>query len=65
MTLPSERFLAIQNAEQFLVDLLNPKKTPKVPSEIRKRARRLLKHYPQGFYLEEMTRLWQNYRKSL
>lgn len=52
MTLPYERTNAVQNTEQFLMDLLDPKKTPRVPKEIRQRAGRLLKHYPGQFYLE-------------
>jgi hypothetical protein len=31
------------------MDLCNPKKTPRVPSEVRDRARSLLKHYPRKF----------------
>lgn len=49
MTLPDERRKAVLRTEQFLIDLLNPKVTPKVPSEIRKRAYQCLKHYPREF----------------
>lgn len=48
MTLPYERDNAIVAAEQFLVDLLNPKRTPKVPRAIRLRAVRVLRHYPSA-----------------
>ena len=37
---------SIEQARQFLYDLLDPKKTPKVPKEIRLRARQVVKHYP-------------------
>ena len=54
MTIPVERGRAISNTEQFLCDLLDPKKTPRVPSDIRRQARWLLKHYPGKFYLEQL-----------
>lgn len=46
MTLPMERINAIRNAKNFLYSLLDSKKTPKVPSAVRKEASRILKHYP-------------------
>ena len=49
MTLPIERTNAVLNVERFLMDLSNPRKTPRVPSEVRKQARSLLKHYPRKF----------------
>ena len=49
MTLPIERTNAVLNAERFLMDLCNPKKTKRVPGEVRDRARSLLKHYPRKF----------------
>ena len=49
MTLPIERTNAVLNVEQFLMDLCNSKKTPRVPGEVRQRARSLLKHYPRKF----------------
>lgn len=49
MTLPDERYRAVQNARNFLMDLLNPKKTPKVPRNIRLMARSVLKHFPSEF----------------
>lgn len=55
MTLPFERFRAVLNTEQFLLDLCNPKRTPRVPKEIRQQARSLLKHYPSRFYMEEAS----------
>jgi len=51
MTLPDERRSAVSSVRQFLRDLIDPKKTPKVPAEIRKRARELLKHYPAEYDL--------------
>ena len=49
MTLPVERTNAVLNVERFLMDLRDPKKYPRVPSEVRKQASSLLKHYPRKF----------------
>ena len=38
MTMPNERRNAVNYTRQFLVDLMDPKKTPRVPSAIRKEA---------------------------
>lgn len=46
MTLPDERYRAVLAAEQFLTDLLDSRKTPRVPAAIRQRARAVLRHYP-------------------
>lgn len=46
MTTKEERSRALVIAEAFLIDLLDPKKTPRVPSQVRERARNCLKHYP-------------------
>jgi hypothetical protein len=52
MTLPDERSRAVKYARQFLVELLDPKATPRVPSEIRKRAHRVLRHFPHDLEIE-------------
>jgi hypothetical protein len=52
MTLPYERKNAVVNTERFLLDLSNPRITPRIPKEIRDRARSLLKHYPTNLYME-------------
>lgn len=49
MTLPNERTNAILNTRRFLLSLLDPKKTPRVPKAIRREACQLLKHYPNTF----------------
>lgn len=46
MTMPDERYRAVEYAREFLYELLDPKKTPKIPSAVRQRARSILKHYP-------------------
>lgn len=51
MTTPAERTRAVLSTEEFLAELLDPRKTPRVPSALRERARRLLRHYPTAFEL--------------
>jgi len=53
VTMPYERKTAVLNTQRFLMDLSNPRITPRVPKHIRDRARGLLKHYPSEFYMEE------------
>jgi hypothetical protein len=53
MTLPDERTRALQYGKQFLLDLLDPKKTPKVPKNIRRRAYACLRHWPFDIHLED------------
>ena len=52
MTMPNERRQAVERTQKFLIDLLNPKVTPRVPSEVRKRAYACLKHYPREYDME-------------
>ena len=52
MTLPFERYIAIKRTEEFLTDLLDPKKTPRVPKAVRKQAYYCLRHYPGGYNLD-------------
>jgi hypothetical protein len=52
MTLPDERYTAVLAAERFMKDLLDPKLTPRIPKELRLRARAVLRHYPQQYYLD-------------
>jgi len=53
MTLPCERKNAVDRTRDFLTDLLDPKKTPRVPRAVRENAYRCLKHYPMPFEMEE------------
>ena len=57
MTLPSEMFQAIRNARHFMLALMDPKETPKVPREIRKRARDRLKHFPSEYDIAELEKI--------
>lgn len=53
MTLPFERTRAIIQTREFLLNLLDTKKTPRVPKEIRIHARSLLRHYPSNYDMQE------------
>lgn len=55
MTLPDERYWAIRNTQQFLLRLLDPKETPRVPRYLRQQAGSLLKHYPNDWHLERLA----------
>jgi len=52
MTLPIERTQAVLRVERFLLDLRDPKKTPRVPKAVREEASRLLRHYPSKYHME-------------
>lgn len=56
MTLPFERTNAVLNTRRFLVSLLDRKKTPRVPREIRKQAYYLLKHFPNEHDLYQLVK---------
>lgn len=46
MTVPLERTRAVNQTRDFLYQLIDPKKTPRVPKSIRQSALHLLRHYP-------------------
>lgn len=52
MTLPYERTRAVIRTEEFLKDLTDPKKTPRLPKTIRHQAYSLLRHYPNRYDME-------------
>jgi hypothetical protein len=52
MTLPYERTRSVVSTREFLLDLMNPKVTPRLPRYIRDTARSLLRHYPNNFEME-------------
>lgn len=52
MTLPDERYRALKCGKQFLYELIDPKKTPKVPKKIRQQALWVLKHYPDDYHFD-------------
>jgi hypothetical protein len=52
MTLPDERYRAVQYAQQFLQRLAGGE-YPRVPKAVRQEARSILRHYPNAW---DMTR---------
>jgi hypothetical protein len=54
MTLPHEEYQSLIATKNFLYDLLNSAHTPNVPSEVRERAYRVLKHFPMQHRLNEI-----------
>ena len=55
MTLPDERYRAIMYAKQFCEDLLDTKKTPRVPRDVRRRALGVLRHFPDDYMLSMLA----------
>lgn len=56
MTIPCERQRSLRYARDFLRDLLDPKKTPRVPKAIRREAYYRLKHYPWDTHIDELVK---------
>ena len=54
MTLDHERLRAIKWTRRFLLALLNPQETPRVPKEIRRLASGCLKHFPDDWWVEQI-----------
>lgn len=52
MTIPAERTRTISQTRRFLLDLLDPAKTPQVPQSVRLEAHRLLRHFPTTLDIE-------------
>lgn len=50
MTLPEERWAAVDNTREFLYDLLRDGN--RVPKEIKQKAKGLLRHYPSPYYTQ-------------
>jgi hypothetical protein len=55
MTLPDERYRAVTGTYRFLMDLCDPKKTPRVPKDIRQQAYWCLRHYPSEFDMDRAS----------
>ena len=51
MTMPNERRNAVNRTRIFLLDLMDPKKTPRIPKSIRRDAYYCLKHYPGEYHM--------------
>lgn len=56
MTLPDERYRSLVQTKKFLYELLNTQQTPRVPKIIRQRANSLLRHFPDDYHLELLTK---------
>ena len=54
MTTKTERTRSLIYARDFLLSLLDPKQTPKVPRWIRREAGNRLKHYPSSWEIEQI-----------
>lgn len=66
MTLPDERYRSLTQTREFLIQLMNSKDTPRVPKIIRQRARGLLRHWPDSYHLELMTKeMPQHFAKEM
>ena len=55
MTLPDERYRAVRMARQFLQDLCDSQKTPRIPNVIRSQARGILRHYPSDYEMDRAS----------
>jgi hypothetical protein len=55
MTLPDERYRSLKQAKKLLEELVDPGKTPRVPSIIRERARGVLRHFPSDYEFEKLA----------
>lgn len=54
MTLPFERKNSIKAAREFLLKLIDPSKSKRIPREIRREAGSILRHYPWDLYLDQI-----------
>ena len=52
MTLPDERYRAVDRTRRLLLNLINPTHTPRVPKIIREEARYCLRHFPTTFDMD-------------
>jgi len=61
ITLPNERYRSVKYAREFLIDLLDPSKTPKVPKDIRRRAAACLRHFPGEYDMSIVAKKVPNF----
>jgi hypothetical protein len=55
MTMPDERYRALVEGMRLIEDLLIPQVTPRVPGNIRERARWIMRHYPSATDFERLA----------
>ena len=65
MTLPDERYRAVNNTAQFLKDLLDPKVTPRIPKDIRHKAYSCLRHKKNHLRHSQKSVLAHHHAKDL
>jgi hypothetical protein len=65
MTMPVERTRAVIHTRQFLCDLLDPKKTPRVSKAIRASANHCLRHYPTNLDMELIAEREDNNQNNM
>jgi hypothetical protein len=53
VTIPFERTRAIVETKLFLLELMDPRVTPRVPHALRGKAKSLLKHFPTYADIEQ------------
>jgi hypothetical protein len=56
MTMPDERYRAMVEGLKLIQDLLIPAVTPRVPTQIRERARWIMRHHPSAYELTQLSR---------
>lgn len=61
MTIPNERYRAIKQAKKLMEELVDPGKTPRVPSLVRERARGALRHFPSDYELDKIAEKCPDY----
>lgn len=52
MTLPDERYRAVNRTRQLLLNLINPSHTPRVSKLIREEAKSCLRHFPTTYDMQ-------------
>ncbi len=60
MTLPDERYAAVLRTRDFMRDLCDPSKTPKVPKQIRQQALWCLRHFPDTWEMQQAAEACPN-----
>jgi hypothetical protein len=54
--MPDERYRAMVEGLKLIEDLLIPQVTPRVPGDIRERARWIMRHHPSAYELTQLAR---------
>lgn len=56
MTLPDERYRAVIQTREFLKELTDHLKTPRIPKRIRQQAQWCLRHYPLPYEMQHAAK---------